>query len=163
SEEHTSELKSLTNLVCRLLLEKKRSTRQQYHQRIALVLETQYPEIAEAQPELLAHHYTESGLTGQPVHNSYHHSQRAISRSGHVDASSALRQGLALLPTLPETPQRLQREVDMLIGLGASLVATKGHAAPEVGHTYMRARQLCEHLEDPHQLFPILRGLWQYY
>ena len=40
---------------------------------------------------------------------------------------------------------------------------TKGAAAPEVGQTYTRARQLCERLEDPHQLFPILRGLWNYY
>ena len=39
----------------------------------------------------------------------------------------------------------------------------KGYAAPEVGETYTRARQLCQHLEDPHQLFPVLRGLWNYY
>ena len=71
--------------------------------------------------------------------------------------------GLALLQTLPETPERLQREVDMLIALGASLLATKGYAAPEVGQTYTRAQQLCQHLEDPHQLFPVLRGLWNYY
>ena len=29
--------------------------------------------------------------------------------------------------------------------------------------TYTRARELCQHLEDPHQLFPVLRGLWSYY
>ena len=51
----------------------------------------------------------------------------------------------------------------MHIALGASLIATKGYAAPEVGQTYTRARQLCQHLEDPHQLFPVLRGLWNYY
>ena len=39
-----------------------RSTRQQYHQRIAQVLEAQFPEIVGTQPELLAHHYTEAGL-----------------------------------------------------------------------------------------------------
>ena len=32
-----------------------------------------------------------------------------------------------------------------------------------MGETYTHARQLCEHLEDPHQLFPVLRGLWNYY
>src|SRR5215471_15225796 len=51
----------------------------------------------------------------------------------------------------------------MLIALGASLNATKGWAAPEVGETYTSAQQLCQHLEDPHQLFPVLRGLWSYY
>jgi predicted ATPase len=80
-----------------------------------------------------------------------------------MEAMIHLRQGLALLQTLPETPQRLQREVDMLIALGVSLNASKGQAAREVGETYTRARQLCQHLENPHQLFPVLRGLWVYH
>jgi predicted ATPase len=80
-----------------------------------------------------------------------------------VEAITHLRQGLGLLQTLPETPERTQREVDMYIALGASLIATKGQAAPEVGETYTYARQLCQHLEDPPRLFPVLRGLWHYY
>src|SRR5262249_20855369 len=83
-------------------------------------------------------------------------------RSAHVEAIAHLRQGLELLQTLPETPQRLQREVDMLLALGASLIATKGQAAPEVGQTYMCARQLCQLLDNPLQFFPVLRGLWHY-
>jgi predicted ATPase len=86
-----------------------------------------------------------------------------MQRSAYVEAISHLRQGLALLQTLLETPQRLQREVDMLIALGASLLAVKGFAAPEVGETYTYAQQLCQQLEDPYQLFPMVRGLWNYY
>src|SRR5206468_10249013 len=96
-----------------------RSTRQQHHQRIAQVLEARFPETAEAQPELVAHHYTEAGLTEKAVHYWYQAGQSAIQRSAHVEAISHLRTGLELLQTLPETPQRLQREVDMLIALGA--------------------------------------------
>jgi predicted ATPase len=139
-----------------------KSTRQQYHQRIAQVLESQFPETAEAEPELLAHHYTEAGLIEQAVGYWQKAGQSAIQRSGHVEAITHLRQGLAFLETLPETPERTRRKVDMLIALGASLFATKGSAAPEVGQTYLRAQHLCEHLENPHQLFPILRGLWNY-
>src|SRR6516165_8435490 len=47
--------------------------------------------------------------------------------------------------------------------LGASQIATQGFAAPDVGETYTYARQLCQHLEDPYQLFPLVRGLWNYY
>src|SRR5256712_2979132 len=140
-----------------------KSTRQHYHQRIAQVLEEQFPETVEGQPELLAHHYTEAGLTEKAVHYWHHAGQKAIERSAHVEAIAHLRQGLALLQTLPETPQRLQRDVDMLILLGASLIATKGYTAPEVEQFYIRARQLCHHLEDPYQLFPMVRGLWNYY
>jgi len=140
-----------------------RSTRQQYHQRIAEVLEAQFPEMAEAQPELLAHHYTEAGLNALAVSYWHKAGQRAIERSAHLEAIIHLRQGLALLETLPETSERRQREVDMLIALGASLLAVKGYAASEVGETYTRARHLCQRLEDPQRLFPVLRGLWHYY
>ena len=126
-----------------------KSTRQQYHQRIAHVLEAQFPAIVDHQPELLAYHYTEAGLTEKAVPYWHTAGQRASQRSAHVEAISHLRTGLRLLQTLPETPQRLQREVDMHIALGASLIATKGYAAPEVGEIYTSARQLCEHLEDP--------------
>jgi class 3 adenylate cyclase/predicted ATPase len=140
-----------------------KSTRQQVHQRIAQVLEAQFPDTAETQPELLAHHYTEAGLIEQSVAYWHKAAQRAIERSAYVEAISHLRTGLQLLQTLPETHERLQREVDMLIALGASLIATKGPTAPEVEHTYFRAQHLCAHLEAPHQLFPVLRGLWNHY
>jgi class 3 adenylate cyclase/predicted ATPase len=139
-----------------------KSTRQHYHQRIAQVLEAQFPETTARQPELLAHHYTAAGLIEQSVVYWYKAGQRAIERSAHVEAIAHLRQGLALLQTLPETPERVQREVDMLIALGVSQIATQGFAAPEVGETYTYARQRCQHLEDPYQLFPMLRGLWNY-
>ncbi len=44
-----------------------RSIRQQYHQRIAQVLEARFPESGETQPELLAHHYTAAGLAEQAI------------------------------------------------------------------------------------------------
>src|SRR5262249_23653106 len=72
-------------------------------------------------------------------------------------------QGLTLLETLPETPERIQRGVDMHIALGASLIATKSAAAPEVQQTYTRARQLCQYRDDPPRLFSVLRGLAIHY
>jgi class 3 adenylate cyclase/predicted ATPase len=140
-----------------------KSTRQHYHLRIAHVLEEQFPETTEGQPELLAHHYTEAGLNEQALSYWHKAGQRAIERSAHVEAISHLRTGLALLQTLPETPERHQQEVGIHIALGASLLATKGASAPEVEQTYTYARQLCQHLEDPSQLLPVLRGLWGYY
>src|SRR5262249_46867132 len=126
-------------------------------------LEEQFTETAEAQPELLAHHYTEAGLTEQAVHYWQKAGQSAIERSAHVEAIAHLRTGLTLLQTLPETPGRSQQELRLLIALGASFIATKGSGAPEVEQTYLRAQHLCQHLDDPHRLFPVLRGLWNYY
>jgi predicted ATPase len=127
------------------------------------VLEAQFSATVDQQPELLAHHYTEAGLTEKAVHYWYQAGQSTAKHSAHAEAIAHLRQGLVLLQTLPETPERLQREVDMHITLGASLLATKGFAAPETGQTYTHALSLCQRLDDPHQLFPVLRGLWNYY
>jgi class 3 adenylate cyclase/predicted ATPase len=137
-----------------------KSTRQQYHQRIGQVLEAQFPETTVTQPELLAHHYTEAGLIEKAMSYWHKAGQSAVQRSAHVEAIRHLRTGLELLQTLPKTPERTQREVDMYIALGTSLIATKGWAVPEVEETYSSAQQLCEHLDDPHQLFPVLWGLW---
>jgi predicted ATPase len=140
-----------------------RTTRQQYHQRIAQVLEAQFPEMAEAQPELVAHHFTEAGLTTQAVRYWHQAGQKSSERSAHVEALAHMRQGLALLQTLPETQERTQREVDMHIALGASLIATKGFAASEVAQIYRRAQQLCQPLKDPSRLSQILYGLRNHY
>ena len=56
-----------------------KSTRQQYHQRIAQVLEARFPETVETQPELLAHHYTEAGSQQQAVPYWQRAGERAIS------------------------------------------------------------------------------------
>ena len=136
--------------------------RQVLHAAAGHALERLYPNWLVERSEELAHHYTEAGLTEKAVHYWQQAGQKAGERSAHVEAIAHLRQGLALLETLPESPQRLQREVNMYIALGASLLATKGYAAPEVGEIYTRARQLCQYLDNPHQLFPILRGLWNY-
>jgi tetratricopeptide (TPR) repeat protein len=89
--------------------------------------------------------------------------QRALQGSAHAEAVAHLTQGLAMLTTLPETPARLQQELDLQVALGPALRATKGSAAPEVERPYTRARELCAQLDDTPQLFPVLRGLMQYY
>ncbi len=94
-----------------------KSTRQHYHQRIAQVLEAEFPETKVTQPELLAHHYTEAGLIEQSITYWYKAGQSAIQRSAHVEAIAHLRQGLALLETLPETPERVQQELLLHIAL----------------------------------------------
>ena len=46
--------------------------------------------------------------------------------------------GATLLATLPETHERVQRGVALLIALGVALRATKGQGAPEVAQTIVQ-------------------------
>jgi TOMM system kinase/cyclase fusion protein len=140
-----------------------RSTRQQYHQRIAQVLESQFPDTALTQPELVAHHYTEAGLPEQAIPYWQRAGQQAFQRSAHVEAVSHLMKGLEQLKTLTDTPERTQHELDLQITLGPVLMAIKGWATPEVEATYTRARELCQQVEENPRLFPALMGLGTFY
>ena len=140
-----------------------RSTRQQYHQRIAQVLEARFPETTEAQPELLAHHYTEAGLIAQALPYWRQAGQRALERSAYVEAISHLTKGLEVLRTLPDTMDHTQQELDLQTILGLVLIASKGYASPDVERVYAQARALCQRMGETIQLFPVLRGSWLFY
>jgi predicted ATPase/class 3 adenylate cyclase len=138
-----------------------RSTRQQYHQRIAQALEAQFPNTVETQPELLAQHYTQAGLTELAIPYWQRAGQLAIERSANVEAISHLTKGLELLKMLPETPERAQREISLQLALGSPLSMIKGQIAPEVEYTYARAYALCREMGDSPQRFSVMAGLWR--
>jgi predicted ATPase len=94
------------------------STRQYYHQRAARLLTEQFPEAAEAPPELIAHHYTEAGFSEQAVPYWQLAGQRTIERSAHVEAVARLTQGLDVLMTLPDTPARRRTTVPCVLSRG---------------------------------------------
>jgi class 3 adenylate cyclase/predicted ATPase len=140
-----------------------RSTRQQYHQRIAQVLEAHFPESGETQPELLAHHYTEAGLAEPAIASWQWAGQQASERSANLEAVSHFTRGIELLTTLPETPEHTQHALTLHIALGAALQMVKGFAAPEVERAYTRARELCQQVGETPELAPVLYGLCRFY
>jgi predicted ATPase len=140
-----------------------RSTRQQVHQGIAQVLAERFPEAAETQPKLLAHHYTEAGCAEQALVYWQRAGVRARERSANQETVVHLTQGLELLRTLPETPARIQQELEMQIILAYALIVTKGFTAPAVEHAFARARALCRQVGDTPWLFEALVGLRVFY
>jgi predicted ATPase len=137
-----------------------KSTRQQYHHRIAQALEQHFPDTVASQPELVAQHYTEAGLVAQAIPYWQRAGECALARSAYPEAVSHLTTALALLTALPETRERSQQELVVQMTLGTALRATKGPNAPEVEQLYIRARALCEQVGEPPQLFHVLWGLW---
>jgi predicted ATPase len=136
-----------------------KSTRQQYHQRLAQILEERFPETTASQPELVAHHYTESGLIEPAIAYWQRAGQQARQHSANLEAVAHLTRGLELLMRLPDTLARTQRELDFQMALCPVLMATRGYAAAEVGEAYTRMRTLCQHVGASPQLFSALSGL----
>jgi TOMM system kinase/cyclase fusion protein len=137
-----------------------KSKRQQFHRRIAESLEARFPQTVEARPELLAHHFTEAGLPDKAISYWLKAGLRSRERSANVEAIGHLTQGLELLGTLEESPERGAQELQFLNPLGTAYIAARGYAAPEVGPVFRRARELCERIGQPPQLFAIMWGTW---
>ena len=86
-----------------------RSTRQRVHQQVAQVLEAQFVDVVEMQPELVAHHYTEGGCAEEAVAYWQRAGQQALARSANWEAISHLDQGLEMLAKLPQPREQLER------------------------------------------------------
>jgi predicted ATPase len=137
--------------------------RKAIHERTAQAIEALYRANLDEHYSELAHHYTRSGKTEKAVEYLHLAGQQAVQRSANAEALTYLTTALDLLNTLPDTRERSQQELALQVTLGAPLIATKGFAAPEVGKAYTRARELCQQVEEPSQLFPVLFGLWAFY
>jgi predicted ATPase len=71
--------------------------------------------------------------------------------------------GLALLQTLPDTPERTHHEIQLHLSYATSLIITKGSATSEVEQTYTHAWELCQQIGETPLVFPVLKGLWVLY
>ncbi|MGB3534543.1 MAG: adenylate/guanylate cyclase domain-containing protein [Microcoleaceae cyanobacterium] len=140
-----------------------RSTRQQYHQRIATVLEADFPDIVEQEPELLAYHYTRARQPQSAISYWQQAGQMAFMACANEEAIAHLHSGLELINQLPKNTERLQQELLLQTTLGKVLIATKGYAASEVEQVYSRSEDLCQQLGTTRQLFSILWGLFGYH
>jgi DNA polymerase III delta prime subunit len=138
-----------------------RGRRQELHARVAAVLERDFPELVERQPELLAHHLSGAGDTERAIDEWLKAGQHAAARSAHVEAIGHFERGLAALAALPEGPARDGQEIELQLARGLSLFAAKGFQAAEADRAYTRARELAEQRGDPRQLFMATYGLWQ--
>ena len=88
----------------------------------------------------------------------------AASRSAHSEAIAHFTKALELVEGYADNSRGLAQQLPVLIGLGASLMTTKGYAAAEVEHVYERAHTICRQINASRaDLFRVLFGLWQYY
>jgi class 3 adenylate cyclase/tetratricopeptide (TPR) repeat protein len=140
-----------------------RSRRQQLHARIAATFEDRFKEIVAVQPELLAHHCTEAGLTEQAVAYWLAAGRQASARSAGPEALALLRRGLALVPALPDGDHRRETELDLQIVLGQALIMNRGWGAPELDEVHSRSRQLALTLNRPRALLFPLWGEFTYH
>jgi class 3 adenylate cyclase/predicted ATPase len=144
-----------------------REPRRALHARIAETLKTQFAEISENQPELLARHYTEAGQIEKAAALWGKAGLRSAQRSALIEAAEQLRRALGQIASLAATPALRREEIKLQVALITPLLHVRGYAAPETRAAVERARLLIQHAEalgeppeDPLLLFSVLYGFW---
>src|SRR5258705_2355532 len=99
-----------------------RAKRHDLHASIASVLERQFSDVCETQPEVLARHYAQAGLAAQAIDYLQRAGDRAAKRSANQEAGAHFRNAIELLETLPDRAARAEQELQLLIALGPALM-----------------------------------------
>jgi predicted ATPase len=95
-----------------------KSRRQSLHRRIAETLRDQVVgPAAPVEPELLAHHFTEAGLTEAAIEWSGKAGQQSLERSALVEAAAQFNRALDQIATLPPTPARRREQIKLQVAL----------------------------------------------
>jgi predicted ATPase len=144
-----------------------REPRRLLHGRIVQTIETQFPDVGDNQPELLARHCADAGWIEKAANSWGKAGQRSLARSALLEAVAQFTRALEQIATLPPTPALRRDEIKFQAGLITPLVHVKGYAAPETKAAAQRtqllidqAEALGEPQEDPLLLFTVLYGFW---
>ncbi|HUZ30586.1 MAG TPA: adenylate/guanylate cyclase domain-containing protein [Xanthobacteraceae bacterium] len=134
--------------------------RREWHERIARALEEKFPGQAEIEPDLMAHHFGEAGLAGPACDYRMRAGDRAVSRSAYREAVAHFSTGLKSAEALPQSTDRMRRQLDFLVKLGPALMVARGMGSVEVEDACRRAAEIGETLDDRPAVFKAKWGLW---
>ncbi|UCC41265.1 MAG: protein kinase [Candidatus Aminicenantes bacterium] len=137
--------------------------RSHLHEEVGNILEALYGEQAEEISVQLARHFQEAGIVEKAIEYLHKAGNKAVRLSANQEAIAHFNKALEHLKMLPETPERIQQELTIQLGLTVPLQATKGFTAPELGRAIVRAQELCQKIGDTPQLFTALIQLSTFY
>jgi class 3 adenylate cyclase/predicted ATPase len=143
-----------------------KSRRQVLHRQVAEILRDRFPDTAAAEPEVLAHHFTQAGLADAAIDWWGKAGDQALRRSAFQEAISHLgkaiemadktREGSAATASSESANQRLKLQTN----LGKALMFSRGYGADESKDAFIRARELAAAIDNPTERFTIYYGLW---
>jgi class 3 adenylate cyclase/predicted ATPase len=136
-----------------------KSTRKKMHSAIADTLEARFPDVAQTNPELLAHHFEQAHRIVEAIRYLNQAADHALARCAYEEADHLVKRALHLVDTLDRGNESKTLELDLLTTLGTIQFSTRGYGAAEVERTFSRAQRLCEELGDQTP-FRVLIGVW---
>ena len=121
-----------------------RSRRRDLHRLVASTINDKFATFKEAHPEVLARHWTEAGEIEPAIAEWSRAGKNAQERSAFWEAQESYERATALVTSMPESPERELRELDLAQSVVGLLYITKGFAAPETKNAIERVAALAE-------------------
>jgi tetratricopeptide (TPR) repeat protein len=144
-----------------------KSRRQVLHRRAAEVLRDRFADTASAEPEALAYHFTQAGMTDAAIEWWGKAGDQALRRSAFQEAISHLGKAIEMADKSADTtPQTTKPEVaraKLQTNFGIALLAARGDSAPETTAAFARAEELAAAVDDQMERLSANYGLWTGY
>jgi predicted ATPase len=147
-----------------------KSRRQVLHRRVAEILRDRFADTAAAEPEALAHHFTQAGMTDAAIEWWGKAGDQALRRSAFQEAISHLGKAIEMadkageraprVAAAPTNASRGQRLLKLQTSYGQAMIHGRGYSAPETTTAFARARELATGVADPAERFSVYFGLW---
>jgi tetratricopeptide (TPR) repeat protein len=133
--------------------------RREWHEQVARALEKRFPELAANEPELLAYHFGEAGLSSPACDYRMRAGDKAMSRSAYAEAIAHFSAGLKLVEA-PTSQNSRRRQLDFWLKLGSASVVAHGLQSVQAEKAYIKAGEIGEELGDGSASFQAKWGLW---
>ena len=134
--------------------------RREWHERTARTVEQRFPDLAANEPEVLAYHFSEAGLAGRACDCRMSAGDRAVSRSAYKEAIAHFSTGLKSAEALPQSADRMRRQLDFLVKLVPALMVDRGMGSTDAEDACRRATEIAEMLGDHAAVYKAKWGLW---
>ena len=129
-----------------------KSRRREMHRQVALTIEERFVPLGQAHPEVLARHWSAAGQTEAAMTQWSKAGQAFQARHAFKEALESYQQVVELLGLLPASPERDQREAELIRSVIWMLQVTKGYSAPETTLAIERSAALAQKLGNLKQL-----------
>ncbi|HME83344.1 MAG TPA: AAA family ATPase, partial [Roseiarcus sp.] len=145
-----------------------KSRRQILHQKIAETLREKFADVVEAEPELLAHHFTQAGLTAPAIEYWGKAGDLALRRSAFKEAIAHLGKAIEMTEAgggsaqprdaaaTASASQRLKLQTDY----GQAMTLLRGFGSEESKAAFTRARELAAGIDNAAERFAAYYGQW---
>jgi len=144
-----------------------KSRRQVLHRRVAEILRDRFADTAAAQPEVLAHHFTQAGMTDAAIEWWGKAGDQALRRSAFQEAIAHLGKAIemadtdsAAMPRAGAKATASDQRLKLQTTYGNALISARGYQAPETTAAFARARDLAAGIENASERFSVYYGQW---